>query len=128
MKIRTPKKLDLTVVAIPFFTAAMAAEWWWQRTHPVEPGTRAGDYQLADTVASLSMGVGSLAAPYVAKKLLDFLRRKPCLATSVRYKMSLLRCGKPMLGRFPIGLSRAVPCPTSRCRVNWPRPQFSARH
>ncbi|MEI2819873.1 MAG: sterol desaturase family protein [Marmoricola sp.] len=71
MKIRTPKKLDLTVVAIPFFTAAMAAEWWWQRTHPVEPGTRAGDYQLADTVASLSMGVGSLAAPYVAKKLLD---------------------------------------------------------
>ena len=36
----------------------MAAEYAWQRAHPVEPGTRAGDYQLADTVASLSMGVG----------------------------------------------------------------------
>ena len=64
-------KIDLTVAAIPAFIGAMAAEYAWQRAHPVEPGTRAGDYQLADTVASLSMGVGSLAAPYVAKKLLD---------------------------------------------------------
>ena len=59
-------KIDLTVAAIPAFIGAMAAEYAWQRAHPVEPGTRAGDYQLADTVASLSMGVGSLAAPYVA--------------------------------------------------------------
>lgn len=64
-------KIDLTVAAIPAFIGAMAAEYAWQRTHPVEPGTRAGDYQLADTVASLSMGVGSLAAPYVARRLLD---------------------------------------------------------
>jgi sterol desaturase/sphingolipid hydroxylase (fatty acid hydroxylase superfamily) len=64
-------KVDLTVAAIPAFIGAMAAEYAWQRTHPVEPGTRAGDYQLADTVASLSMGVGSLAAPYVARRLLD---------------------------------------------------------
>lgn len=64
-------KVDLTVAAIPAFIGAMAAEHAWQRTHPVEPGTRAGDYQLADTVASLSMGVGSLAAPYVARRLLD---------------------------------------------------------
>lgn len=64
-------KIDLTVAAIPAFVGAMAAEYAWQRTHPVEPGTRAGDYQLADTVASLSMGVGSLAAPYVARRLLD---------------------------------------------------------
>lgn len=56
-------KVDLTVAAIPAFIGAMAAEYAWQRTHPVEPGTRAGDYQLADTVASLSVGVGSLAAP-----------------------------------------------------------------
>jgi len=64
-------KVDLTVAAIPAFIGAMGAEYLWQRSHPVEPGTRAGDYQLADTVASLAMGVGSLVAPYVAKKVLD---------------------------------------------------------
>ncbi len=64
-------KVDLTVAAIPAFIGAMGAEALWQRSHPVEPGTRAGDYQLADTVASLTMGVGSLLAPYVAKKVLD---------------------------------------------------------
>jgi sterol desaturase/sphingolipid hydroxylase (fatty acid hydroxylase superfamily) len=64
-------KVDLTVAAIPAFIGAMGAEYLWQRSHPVEPGTRAGDYQLADTVASLSMGLGSLVAPYVARKVLD---------------------------------------------------------
>jgi sterol desaturase/sphingolipid hydroxylase (fatty acid hydroxylase superfamily) len=64
-------KVDLTVAAIPAFFGAMVAEYVWQRRHPVPAGTRAGDYQLADTLASLSMGVGSLAAPYVAKRVLD---------------------------------------------------------
>ncbi|HET7682446.1 MAG TPA: sterol desaturase family protein [Marmoricola sp.] len=64
-------KVDLTVAAIPAFFGAMVAEYAWQRRHPVPAGTRAGDYQLADTLASLSMGVGSLAAPYVAKRVLD---------------------------------------------------------
>jgi sterol desaturase/sphingolipid hydroxylase (fatty acid hydroxylase superfamily) len=64
-------KVDLTVAAIPAFFGAMIAEYVWQRRHPVPAGTRAGDYQLADTLASLSMGVGSLAAPYVAKRVLD---------------------------------------------------------
>jgi sterol desaturase/sphingolipid hydroxylase (fatty acid hydroxylase superfamily) len=64
-------KVDLTVAAIPAFIGAMGAEYLWQRSHPVEPGSRAGDYQLADTVASLTMGVGSLVAPYVARKVLD---------------------------------------------------------
>jgi sterol desaturase/sphingolipid hydroxylase (fatty acid hydroxylase superfamily) len=64
-------KVDLTVAAIPAFFGAMAAEYAWQRRHPVPAGTRAGDYQLADTLASLSMGVGSLVAPYVAKRVLD---------------------------------------------------------
>jgi len=64
-------KVDLTVAAIPVFIGAMGAEYLWQRSHPVEAGTRAGDYQLADTVASLTMGVGSLVAPYVARKVLD---------------------------------------------------------
>ena len=66
-----PVKVDLTVAAIPAFFGAMGAEYLWQRRHPVPAGTRAGDYQLHDTLASLSMGVGSLIAPYVAKKVLD---------------------------------------------------------
>ena len=64
-------KVDLTVFAIPAYVGAMGAEYVWQRRHPVPAGTRAGDYQLADTLASLSMGLGSLVAPYVAKRLLD---------------------------------------------------------
>ena len=64
-------KVDLTVMAIPAYVGAMGAEYLWQKRHPVPAGTRAGDYQLADTLASLSMGLGSLVAPYVTKKLLD---------------------------------------------------------
>jgi sterol desaturase/sphingolipid hydroxylase (fatty acid hydroxylase superfamily) len=64
-------KVDLTVLAIPAYLGAMGAEYAWQRRHPVPAGTRAGDYQTADTLASLSMGLGSLVAPYAAKKLLD---------------------------------------------------------
>lgn len=63
---------DLTVLAIPAFIGAMATEVLWQRRHPAAPGTtRAGDYELADTIASLTMGVGSLVAPFVSKRLLD---------------------------------------------------------
>jgi sterol desaturase/sphingolipid hydroxylase (fatty acid hydroxylase superfamily) len=66
------RRPDLTVLAIPAFIGAMAAEYVWQRRHPAAPGaTRAGDYELADTMASLTMGVGSLVAPFVAKRLLD---------------------------------------------------------
>ena len=64
-------RVDLTVLAIPAYVGAMGAEIWWWRKHPAEPGTRAGDYEFHDTVASLSMGLGSLIAPFVAKKLLD---------------------------------------------------------
>jgi sterol desaturase/sphingolipid hydroxylase (fatty acid hydroxylase superfamily) len=65
-------KVDLTVLAIPGFIAAMAAEYAWQRRHPAAPGERrAGDYELKDTIASLTMGVGSLAAPHVSRRLLD---------------------------------------------------------
>lgn len=65
-------KVDLTVVAIPGFVGAMVAEHWWQRRHPAPVGSvRAGDYELKDTLASLTMGVGSLLAPYAAKRLID---------------------------------------------------------
>ena len=59
------------MAAIPAFIGAMGVEYLWQRSHPVEPGTRAGDYQLADTMASLTMGVGSLVTPYVVTRVLD---------------------------------------------------------
>lgn len=81
-------KVDLTVLAIPVFFGSMAAEYAWQRSHPVPAGTRAGDYQRADTIASLSMGVGSLAAPFVAKKLLD-----PVTPGVGRYGRALLTLG-----------------------------------
>lgn len=62
---------DLTVLAIPAFVGAMGAEYAWQRRHPTAPGTtRAGDYELNDTVASLAMGVGSLVAPMITGPVL----------------------------------------------------------
>ena len=67
-----PMKVDLTVLAIPGFVGAMAAEYVWLRRHPAAPGERrAGDYELKDTIASLTMGVGSLIAPYASRRLLD---------------------------------------------------------
>ncbi len=62
---------DLTVLAIPAFVGAMGAEYAWQRRHPASPGEdRAGDYELGDTIASLTMGVGSLIAPFVTGPLM----------------------------------------------------------
>lgn len=81
-------KVDLTVLAIPAYAAAIGAEIAWQRAHPVEPGTLAGDYQTADTLASLAMGAGSLVAPYLSKKLLD-----PVTPGRGRYGRWLLTAG-----------------------------------
>ena len=65
-------RVDLTVLAIPAFVGAMGAEFLWQRRNPAPEGvSRAGDYTLADTLASLAMGIGSLAAPFVAKRVLN---------------------------------------------------------
>jgi sterol desaturase/sphingolipid hydroxylase (fatty acid hydroxylase superfamily) len=81
-------KVDLTVLAIPAYAAAIGAEIAWQRAHPVQPGTRAGDYQTADTLASLAMGAGSLVAPYISKRLLD-----PVTLGRGRYGRALLTAG-----------------------------------
>ena len=59
---------DLTVLAIPGFVGAMVAEYVAQRRRPAGEA-RPGDYELKDTIASLTMGVGSLIAPLVAKKI-----------------------------------------------------------
>lgn len=62
---------DLTVLAIPGFIGAIAAELVYQRRQPHVPGeVRPGDYELHDTIASLSMGIGSLVAPFVTRPLL----------------------------------------------------------
>ena len=61
---------DLTVIAVPFYFASMAAEYWWLRRRAAARGPSAGDYERRDTVASLAMGVGSLLAPLVVPRLL----------------------------------------------------------
>ncbi len=63
--------VDLTVVAVPGYFAAMGVEYWLQRRRLTGGGTpTAGDYEARDTSASLSMGVLSLLAPFVAPRLL----------------------------------------------------------
>jgi len=61
---------DLTVVAVPFYFASMAAEYLWLRRRATTRGPTAGNYERRDTVASLTMGVGSLVAPLVVPRLL----------------------------------------------------------
>ncbi len=61
---------DLTVLAVPFYFAGMAAEYLWLRRRAAVLGPSSGDYERRDTVASLAMGVGSLVAPLVVPRLL----------------------------------------------------------
>ncbi|HKY67736.1 MAG TPA: hypothetical protein VJM49_15245, partial [Acidimicrobiales bacterium] len=63
--------VDLTLVAVPFFFGAMAMEHRALRRRAALDGPSPGDYERRDTLASLSMGVGSLLAPLVVPKLLD---------------------------------------------------------
>jgi sterol desaturase/sphingolipid hydroxylase (fatty acid hydroxylase superfamily) len=62
--------VDPTVVAIPGYFASMAWEHRWLKAHAAERGLTAGEYTRSDTVASLSMGVISLATPFVMPRLL----------------------------------------------------------
>jgi hypothetical protein len=62
--------MELTVAAIPVYFGSIGAEYAWLRRHAEERGETAGDYEWRDTIASLTMGVGSLVAPLVAQKLL----------------------------------------------------------
>ncbi len=87
--------MDLTVRAIPGFVATMAAEGWWLRrrarrseaqgaisTSPTQPASPsatqpAAEYELRDTVASITMGTASLVAPIVTSRLLTRVVRRP---------------------------------------------------
>ena len=61
--------MDSTVAAIPVYFGTMGAEHMWLRKHAGERGPTPADYERRDTVTSLAMGVGSLAAPFVVPKL-----------------------------------------------------------
>jgi sterol desaturase/sphingolipid hydroxylase (fatty acid hydroxylase superfamily) len=52
--------MDLTVLATPLYFVAMAVEDRWLRRRSATTGPTAADYTREDTLASLSMGVGSL--------------------------------------------------------------------
>jgi sterol desaturase/sphingolipid hydroxylase (fatty acid hydroxylase superfamily) len=62
--------VDLTVIAVPFYFASMAGEYYWLRRRAARTGPTAGDYEKRDTLASLAMGVTSLVAPLLGPKLL----------------------------------------------------------
>jgi sterol desaturase/sphingolipid hydroxylase (fatty acid hydroxylase superfamily) len=62
--------MDLTIAAVPGYFATMAAEAAWLRARAADQGPTPADYERRDTIASLTMGVGSLLAPIVAPKLL----------------------------------------------------------
>ena len=61
---------DLTVVAVPMYFATMALEHWWSRRRARAGFPSAGDYERRDTIASLSMGMGSLVVPLIMPRLL----------------------------------------------------------
>jgi len=62
--------VDLTVVATPGYFGTMYAEHKALQRRAAERGPSAADYEPDDTKASLTMGVLSLAAPFVVPKLL----------------------------------------------------------
>ena len=63
--------VDLTVLAVPGYFAAMGLEYLGQRRRSARGGApSAGDYERRDTLASLAMGNLSLLAPFVMPRLL----------------------------------------------------------
>ena len=62
---------DLTVAAIPGFFATMGVEHLVQRRRAARAGPSAGDYERRDTLASLTMGVGSLVLPPLVGRALQ---------------------------------------------------------
>jgi sterol desaturase/sphingolipid hydroxylase (fatty acid hydroxylase superfamily) len=78
--------VDLTVVAVPGYFAAMGLEYWLQRKRLATGGTlTAGAYEKKDTLASLAMGSLSLLAPFVMPRLL-----RPITRGSGRFAKSLV--------------------------------------
>ncbi len=70
MPARRGKGLDLTLLAIPGYFAAMGAERRWLQRRAARRGPTPADYERRDTVASLTMGVASVFAPMVLARIL----------------------------------------------------------
>ena len=70
MATRRGKGVDLTLVAIPGYFAAMGAERRWLQRRTEQRGPTTADYERRDTIASLTMGVASVFAPMVLSKVL----------------------------------------------------------
>ncbi|MEZ5170684.1 MAG: sterol desaturase family protein [Acidimicrobiia bacterium] len=62
--------MDLTVTATPLYFGTMALEYRALRDRARREGPSAADYERRDTIASLSMGVGSLLTPLVLPRIL----------------------------------------------------------
>jgi sterol desaturase/sphingolipid hydroxylase (fatty acid hydroxylase superfamily) len=63
------KNVDLTVIAIPVYFGTMGVEYLRLRNRAGTNGPSPVDYERRDTIASLTMGVGSLVAPFVLPRL-----------------------------------------------------------
>ncbi len=61
--------MDLTVLAIPGFFGSMAYESRWLRQRAATNGPSPVDYERNDTLASLTMGTGSLVVPLLTRRL-----------------------------------------------------------
>ncbi len=61
--------MDLTVLAIPGFFGSMAYEARWLERRAQVEGPSPVDYERNDTLASLTMGTGSLVIPLLTSKL-----------------------------------------------------------
>lgn len=63
---------DATVAAIPYYFGTMYAEQrQLRKTREARGGPGPADYTRPDTITSLSMGVGSLLAPFAAKRVIN---------------------------------------------------------
>ncbi|MGZ4734968.1 MAG: sterol desaturase family protein [Acidimicrobiia bacterium] len=62
--------MDATTAAVPVYFGTMEAERRWLQARARREGPSAADYELRDTITSLTMGVASLLAPIVMPKLL----------------------------------------------------------
>ena len=85
--------MDLTVIAIPGFFGSMAYESKWLQRRAAADGPSPVDYERNDTIASLTMGTGSLVIPLLTSRL------------SRNFELGRGRWAKPLLA---VGLAAAA--------------------
>ena len=121
-------RVDLTVLAIPGFVGAMVAEHLWQRKHPAPAGTtRAGDYELTDTIASLTMGVGSLVVPHLTHRVLAPLTPGSGRVSEIVSEIAEAMAVNPAWARLTGGSAVAAVGATALCAATTWAAQTSGR-